>query len=529
MYATPTFIAAAPALPSLPTTLACLPADTPRMIVAPKRRGRPATKRASLRGPTPSRHPPPPSPPPQPHPIDVIIPADDEAAAIAMLNDHPHMLVQNPVVPHPKLASPKCKSPPKPKRKRVASRDPQPDQQHEQFRLEQPNHLSPQHSPHRVNLSRDPPLPDNTPTSPVASPVATATPSPVPPKSKRTAKKKKKQSATDGQPDPTQQPTPTQGAADNTVRWYLQLIGGDRLLRAEEEVSLGRQIRHLMQWQRKLLELADSIGREPTQAEWADYLEIDHHEFAKRLNDAKRAKDRMIVCNLRLVVSIAKRYLNRGMPLSDLIQEGTLGLIRACEKFDAEKGFKFSTYATWWVRQAVTRSIADQSRTIRLPVPLYDTITAIRRATKFLTNELGRPPLEQEIADYCKISVEKLRMTRVNMQAALPLDCPLSSSDDALTLSDVIESAEESPEDRVESSLLRDDLEHVVNSLTPCERDVVRMRYGLDDGRAKTLEEIGRVFDVTKERVRQIKSKALRKLRHPYRSAVLREYTPPEL
>lgn len=316
--------------------------------------------------------------------------------------------------------------------------------------------------------------------------------------------------------------------ADNTVRWYLQLIGADRLLRPVEEVELGHQIRDLMEWERKRTELTESIGRSPSTAEWAAYVDMDATDFATRLNLARRAKDRMIVCNLRLVVSIAKRYLNRGMPLSDLIQEGTLGLIRACEKFDADKGFKFSTYATWWVRQAVSRSIADQSRIIRLPVHLYDTITSIRRASKFLTTELGRPPTEIEIADYCNITVEKLRTTRVNMQEAMPLDCPLSASDDALTLSDIIVSNEQSPEDRVEWSLLRDDLEHVVNSLTPRERDVVRMRYGLDDGRAKTLDEIGRVFDVTKERVRQIESKALRKLRHPYRSAVLREYTPPD-
>eukprot|EP00178_Gracilaria_changii_P025518 TRINITY_DN78610_c0_g1_i1.p1 TRINITY_DN78610_c0_g1~~TRINITY_DN78610_c0_g1_i1.p1 ORF type:complete len:411 (+),score=98.89 TRINITY_DN78610_c0_g1_i1:54-1235(+) len=314
---------------------------------------------------------------------------------------------------------------------------------------------------------------------------------------------------------------------DNTVRWYLQLIGNDRLLTAEEEVKYGRLIALLMQWQRRRVALCDSIGRQPTDDEWADFVHMERDSFRAQLAEARKAKDRMIVCNLRLVVSIAKRYLNRGMPLSDLIQEGTLGLIRACEKFDADKGFKFSTYATWWVRQAVTRSIADQSRTVRLPVHLYDTITAIRRATKFLCNELGRPPLEHEVAEYCNISVDKLRSTRVNMQRAMPLDCPLSNADDGLTLSDVIESDAESPEERVESSFLRDDLEHVVNSLTPRERDVVRMRYGLDDGRAKTLEEIGRVFDVTKERVRQIESKALRKLRHPFRSAVLKSYTPP--
>lgn len=320
-----------------------------------------------------------------------------------------------------------------------------------------------------------------------------------------------------------------QGSTDNSVHWYLRLISGDPLLKPEEEVELGRRVKQLMAWEKKFMEVAERMGRQPTMAEWADYLGMDRDEFSKDVLEARRAKERMIVCNLRLVVSIAKKYINRGMPLPDMIQEGTLGLIRACEKFDVDKGFKFSTYATWWVRQAVSRSIADQSRTVRLPVHLYDTITAIRRATKMLTNEFGRPPLEKEIAEYLDITVEKLRQTRVYMQTSVPLDCPLGPTDDALRLSDVIESDDESPEDRVESSLLRDDLEHVVNSLTPRERDVVRMRYGLDDGRAKTLEEIGNVFDVSKERVRQIESKALRKLRHPFRSAVLKEYTPPDL
>lgn len=313
-------------------------------------------------------------------------------------------------------------------------------------------------------------------------------------------------------------------ANDNTVRWYLQLIAHDRLLRADEEVELGRQIRTLMEWQRQRSALAGAIGREPTTDELADFVDADRIEFARALTQAERAKERMIVCNLRLVVSIAKRYLNRGLPLSDLIQEGTLGLIRACEKFDAERGFKFSTYATWWVRQAVSRSIADQSRTIRLPVHLYDTISTLRRGTKLLTEQLGRSPTESELASHAGITVAKLRMTRVSMQSAIALDSPLQGTEDGLCLGDIIESSAESPEDRVENSLLRDDLEHVVNSLTPRERDIVRMRYGLDDGRAKTLEEIGRVFAVTKERVRQIETKALRKLRHPYRSAVLKEY-----
>lgn len=312
---------------------------------------------------------------------------------------------------------------------------------------------------------------------------------------------------------------------DNTVRWYLKMIGVEGLLRANEEVELGRNIKDLMEWERARRELAKSIGRQPSNQEWAQYLDIDDKEFSPLLSDARKAKDRMIVSNLRLVVSIAKKYMYRGLPLSDMIQEGTLGLIRAAEKFDGDRGFKFSTYATWWVKQAVARSIADQSRSVRLPVHVYDSISSIRKATKVLTDDLGRPPTEEELAEHSGMTLDKLRSTRVRMQNSVALDSPLSAKDDSLTLSDVIQSQMESPEERVDNSLLRDDLEHVINSLTPRERDVVRMRYGLDDGRTKTLEEIGRVFSVTKERVRQIESKALRKLRHPFRSAVLRDYS----
>lgn len=340
-------------------------------------------------------------------------------------------------------------------------------------------------------------------------------------------KEKEKQETKTEEPEVLEQvyvPSSDVSTGDNTVRWYLKLIAHDRLLRADEEIQLGREIRCLMEWERQRSALAITLGRQPTTDELADFVERDRDDFARALLSAERAKERMIVCNLRLVVSIAKRYLNRGLPLSDLIQEGTLGLIRACEKFDAERGFKFSTYATWWVRQAVSRSIADQSRPIRLPVHLYDTITAIRRSTKELSGELGRTPTDDELSEHLGITLEKLRRTKVAMQNVIPLDSPIMGTDDNLCLGDIIESPEESPEDRVECSLLRDDLEHVVNSLTPCERDIVRMRYGLDDGRAKTLGEIGHIFAVTKERVRQIENKALRKLRHTYRSAILKEY-----
>jgi RNA polymerase primary sigma factor len=313
--------------------------------------------------------------------------------------------------------------------------------------------------------------------------------------------------------------------ADDSVRWYLQLIGRVRLLRPEEEIQLAREISQLLHWEHVKISLREKLQREPTSSEWTAACKVsDVKKFRSILHNARRAKERMVAANLRLVVSIAKRYVNRGMSLQDLIQEGSLGLIRAAEKFDSEKGFKFSTYATWWVKQAVTRAIADHSRTIRLPVHLYDTISAIRKTTRTLNIEIGRSPTEEEIALKMEMSVEKLRSVLQSAQPTLSLERPLKNDDDASQLSDFIEADQESPEEHVEKSMLRDDLENVINSLSPRERDVVRMRYGLDDGRIKTLEEIGQIFSVTRERVRQIEAKAIRKLRQPYRSSILRDY-----
>jgi len=313
--------------------------------------------------------------------------------------------------------------------------------------------------------------------------------------------------------------------ADDSVRWYLQLIGRVRLLRPEEEIQLAREISQLLHWEHVKISLREKLQREPTSSEWTAACKVsDVKKFRAILHNARRAKERMVAANLRLVVSIAKRYVNRGMSLQDLIQEGSLGLIRAAEKFDSEKGFKFSTYATWWVKQAVTRAIADHSRTIRLPVHLYDTISAIRKTTRTLNIEIGRSPTEEEIAQKMDMSVEKLRNVLQSAQPTLSLERPLKNDDDASQLSDFIEADQESPEEHVEKSMLRDDLENVINSLSPRERDVVRMRYGLDDGRIKTLEEIGQIFSVTRERVRQIEAKAIRKLRQPYRSSILRDY-----
>ncbi|WOD38676.1 RNA polymerase sigma factor RpoD [Nodosilinea sp. E11] len=316
---------------------------------------------------------------------------------------------------------------------------------------------------------------------------------------------------------------------EDSIRLYLQEIGRIRLLRAEEEIELARKIADLLKLERIQDELFDSLEREPSDIEWAAAVSQDEGanytlaSFRHRLHIGRRAKDKMVQSNLRLVVSIAKKYMNRGLSFQDLIQEGSLGLIRAAEKFDHEKGYKFSTYATWWIRQAITRAIADQSRTIRLPVHLYETISRIKKTTKLLSQELGRKPTEEEIATRMEMTIEKLRFIAKSAQLPISLETPIGKEEDS-RLGDFIESDGETPEDQVSKSLLREDLESVLGTLSPRERDVLRLRYGLDDGRMKTLEEIGQIFNVTRERIRQIEAKALRKLRHPNRNSILKEY-----
>lgn len=310
---------------------------------------------------------------------------------------------------------------------------------------------------------------------------------------------------------------------EDSIRLYLQEIGRIRLLRADEEIELARKIADLLELERIREKLADDLEREPMDAEWAEKVDMPLPSFRRRLFLGRRAKDKMVQSNLRLVVSIAKKYMNRGLSFQDLIQEGSLGLIRAAEKFDHEKGYKFSTYATWWIRQAITRAIADQSRTIRLPVHLYETISRIKKTTKLLSQEMGRKPTEEEIATKMEMTIEKLRFIAKSAQLPISLETPIGKEEDS-RLGDFIESDGETPEDQVSKSLLREDLESVLDTLSPRERDVLRLRYGLDDGRMKTLEEIGQIFNVTRERIRQIEAKALRKLRHPNRNSVLKEY-----
>ena len=312
-------------------------------------------------------------------------------------------------------------------------------------------------------------------------------------------------------------------SVEDPVRMYLKEIGKVPLLSADEEIELAQKmeagsvaVEKIPLLKERLAETGDEQEKEEIQAEIkALQLDVD------RGSDAKK---RLAEANLRLVVSIAKRYVGRGMLFLDLIQEGNLGLIKAVEKFDYRKGYKFSTYATWWIRQAITRTIADQARTIRIPVHMVETINKLIRVSRQLLQELGREPTPEEIAEEMKMPVERVREILKISQEPVSLETPIGEEEDSHLGDFIKDDNVPVPADAATFTLLKEQLEEVLGTLTEREQKVLTLRFGLEDGRARTLEEVGKEFNVTRERIRQIEAKALRKLRHPSRSRKLKDY-----
>ncbi|NBJ92829.1 RNA polymerase sigma factor RpoD [Parablautia muri] len=309
---------------------------------------------------------------------------------------------------------------------------------------------------------------------------------------------------------------------EDPVRMYLKEIGKVPLLNAEEEIELAQKMENGAVAKEKLVILEKRL--ENLKGEEAEDLKEEIQRLKIELDVGDEAKKRLAEANLRLVVSIAKRYVGRGMLFLDLIQEGNLGLIKAVEKFDYRKGYKFSTYATWWIRQAITRAIADQARTIRIPVHMVETINKLIRVSRQLLQELGREPTPEEIAEEMTLPVERVREILKISQEPVSLETPIGEEEDS-HLGDFIQDDNVPvPADAAAFTLLKEQLIEVLGTLTEREQKVLRLRFGLDDGRARTLEEVGKEFNVTRERIRQIEAKALRKLRHPSRSRKLKDY-----
>ena len=303
-----------------------------------------------------------------------------------------------------------------------------------------------------------------------------------------------------------------EGGVSDPVRMYLKEIGKVPLLTGAQEVNLAQRIE-------KGLEASDRIA-----AANGGLSSDEHARLGATVSDGHRAKRQLIEANLRLVVSIAKRYVGRGMLLLDLIQEGNLGLMRAVEKFDYTKGFKFSTYATWWIRQAITRAIADQARTIRIPVHMVETINKVTRVQRQMLQELGREPTVEELGEKVGMPPERVREIQRISQEPVSLEAPVGDEDDSLLGDFVEDPGAIAPADAAARALLTEAVEEALEQLSERERRVVRLRFGLDDGQLHTLEEVGKEFGVTRERIRQIESKTLAKLRHPTRSQRLRDY-----
>jgi len=327
----------------------------------------------------------------------------------------------------------------------------------------------------------------------------------------------------------------------NTISFQQKSMCDHQLLNKNEEIILAREIQILLKYEAVREQLETDLMRPPTYQEWANRIEenMTVADLKKQIRRSLRAKAALTESNIRLVVSIAKRYQRRGLSFQDLAQEGILGLTRACEKFDPERGFRFSTYGSWWIKQSIMRAIADQGRTIRLPVHVHDQLAALRKLEVELREKLGREPSTEEIAAHSpQLTVKKIDFLNRVSQQAVSMEQELRSSkskgsaaglggrggDRGMTLGETMSDSEAQPVEQVSYQMLKDDISRLICTLNSREQAVIRMRFGLDDGKAKTLEEIGRRFSVTRERIRQIEARALHKLRQPYRNHAVKCY-----
>ena len=323
---------------------------------------------------------------------------------------------------------------------------------------------------------------------------------------------------------------------------YLKTMGNHELLQADEEIILGREIQKLCKYEDIRMNLEYELLRPPTYAEWAGRIHpnMTVQSLKRQIRRSQRAKAALTESNLRLVISIARRYVNRGLNFQDLCQEGIFGLTKACEKFDPELGFRFSTYSTWWIKQGIMRAIADQGRTIRLPVHIHDQLNTIRRTEIELRDELGRAPTSNDIAETLGITSQRVEFIKKKAATSVSMEAPLTNgggvgakgskagggaaTDRETTVQDMVGDPAQRPMDEAFNQMFRDDMSRLISTLNSREQAVVRMRFGLDDGKAKTLEEIGKRFSVTRERIRQIEARALHKLRQPYRNYSVKCY-----
>ncbi|MFQ4137639.1 RNA polymerase sigma factor, RpoD/SigA family [Nodosilinea sp. PGN35] len=310
---------------------------------------------------------------------------------------------------------------------------------------------------------------------------------------------------------------------DDAVGAFFKEMARYPLLKPSEEIELARQVRFLSKVETASEKLQKELGRKPNRQELIEKLKVSEAEFTQKLHDGRTAKRRMIRSNLRLVVSIAKRYLNRGVPFLDLIQEGALGLNRATEKFDPDKGYKFSTYAYWWIRQGITRTIANDARTIRLPIHIVEKLNKLKKAHRDLRRDLQRNPSEQELADALDVTVDQLRSLQQVRRRSLSLNHRVGKGEDTELMELLEDSSTQTPESKISENMMRQEITSVLGEvLTEREKDIITLRYGLATGETHTLEEVGGIFNLSRERVRQIQTKAMRKLRRPQVAARLK-------